>query len=67
MSRYTSTELQTKAMCCVRETSKFLLKITSEPLDVTESISFIEDVHAGGNFIFLGTTRKQEGHSQITG
>ena len=56
-----------QAMCTICETSNYLLKLTEEPLDPMECLNFVQDAKAGGNYLFIGTTRKNEGDTPISG
>lgn len=46
---------------------RLLVRITSDPLDPTEALSFVADPGAGGTCLFLGTVRDHSAAGGVTG
>jgi molybdopterin synthase catalytic subunit len=44
-----------------------LLRVTAEPLEPQEALSFVANPGAGGSCLFLGTVRDHSGDGEVTG
>ena len=44
-----------------------LIRVTADPLDVSEAVTFVADPGAGGTSVFLGTVRDHSPAGEVTG
>ena len=44
-----------------------LIRVTADPLDVSEAVAFVADPGAGGTCVFLGTVRDHSSAGEVTG
>jgi molybdopterin synthase catalytic subunit len=47
--------------------SELLVRLTEQPLDASEALSFVADPAAGGTVLFAGTVRDHSGAGEVTG